>query len=512
MKPPIDISKFRKTVAKSIPGLSQGFNDPKTWLSTGCYALNYLICGDFNGGIPLEGKFTMFAGDSGCLPETATVYANITHEIMGHVFERAVTVGELRKIWFTGEYSILLLTPDGFQKVISWWDKGVLPMVSIDTKKHSTRCATNHLIERYTGQDDRLEWVPAANLENGDMIFTQDGPAEVISVQSAPDEECYDFEIDHPNHRYYGDGISSHNSGKSFIVSGNIIKDAQSKGVYPVLIDTENAMDETWLKALDVNTAEDALHKISGATVDDVAASINAFIDQYRAENGSLPYAERPKMIFIIDSLGMLITPANEAQFAAGNMVGDMGIKAKQITQLIRVTMAKIANQPIGLVATNHVMDSQDKYAPDKIPGGKMLEFASSVIVQMNKYLLKEDEDGKALASGQVAGIRSTAVVRKSRYAKPFERIKLDIPYDKGMNPYSGLFDLFLAKGVVEKDGMRYVYTSPVTGEVLKDYRKNFRPNGWLDQIVSEWAHWENAPVKTDLGDPEGSEPDLVEE
>ena len=355
MKAPIDISKFRKTIAKSIPGLSVGFNDPKTWLSTGCYALNYLICGDFKGGVPLEGKFTMFAGDSG--------------------------------------------------------------------------------------------------------------------------------------------------SGKSYISSANIVKDCQAKGAYVVLVDTENALDEKWLRDLDVDVSEDKLLKISGATIDDVSAMIAELIDGYRQAHGDKPYDERPRMMIIIDSLGMLITPNQIKQFEEGDQKGDMGIKAKQLTAMLRVTMAKIASEPIGLIATNHVMDSQDQYQPDKIPGGKMLEFASSVIVQMNKYLLKEDEDGNKLVNGAVAGIRTTVVVRKSRYAKPFEKIKIEIPYDKGMNPYSGLFDLFVAKGVIEKDGARWTYTSPETGEVLKDWRKNFRNNGWLDQIIEEWSHWENGPAKTDLGE-----------
>lgn len=357
MKAPIDISKFRKTIAKSIPGLSVGFNDPKTWLSTGCYALNYLICGDFKGGIPLEGKFTMFAGDSG--------------------------------------------------------------------------------------------------------------------------------------------------SGKSYITSANIVKDCQEKGAFVVLVDTENALDESWLRALDVDVSEDKLLKISGATIDDVSQMIAELIDGYRDAHGDKPYEERPRMMIIIDSLGMLITPNQIKQFEEGDQKGDMGIKAKQITAMLRVTMAKIAAEPIGLLATNHVMDSQDQYQPDKIPGGKMLEFASSVIVQMNKFLLKEDEDGNKLVGGAVSGIRTTAVVRKSRYAKPFERIKIEIPYETGMNPYSGLFDLFVAKGVIQKDGARWTYTSPETGEVLKDWRKNFRANGWLDQIIAEWEHWENGPTKTDLGEPE---------
>lgn len=61
---PFDVSKFRKEVTKSMSGVSIGFNDPKYWVSTGSYALNYMISGDFHKGIPL-GKLTMFAGQSG---------------------------------------------------------------------------------------------------------------------------------------------------------------------------------------------------------------------------------------------------------------------------------------------------------------------------------------------------------------------------------------------------------------------------------------------------------------
>jgi RecA/RadA recombinase len=67
-----DVSKFRKGITKSVKGLSVGFRDPQTWISTGNYTLNKLISGDFNKGVPL-GKVTMFAGESGCLPATATV-------------------------------------------------------------------------------------------------------------------------------------------------------------------------------------------------------------------------------------------------------------------------------------------------------------------------------------------------------------------------------------------------------------------------------------------------------
>jgi len=53
MAKPFDVSKFRKDITKSIDGLSIGFNDPTDWISTGSYALNYLVSGDFQKGIPL---------------------------------------------------------------------------------------------------------------------------------------------------------------------------------------------------------------------------------------------------------------------------------------------------------------------------------------------------------------------------------------------------------------------------------------------------------------------------
>ena len=64
MVKPFDVTKFRKSITKSIDGLGIGFNDPTDWISTGNYALNYLISGDFQKGIPL-GKVTVFAGESG---------------------------------------------------------------------------------------------------------------------------------------------------------------------------------------------------------------------------------------------------------------------------------------------------------------------------------------------------------------------------------------------------------------------------------------------------------------
>lgn len=330
-----DISKFRKSLTKSIDGLGVGFNDPTDWVGTGNYALNYLISGDFHKGIPL-GKVTVFAGESG--------------------------------------------------------------------------------------------------------------------------------------------------AGKSYICSGNMIKNAQEQGIYVVLVDSENALDEAWLKALGVDTSEEKLLKLNMAMIDDVAKTIHEFMKEYKAMSED----ERPKVLFVIDSLGMLLTPTDINQFEAGDLKGDMGRKPKALTALVRNCVNMFGSYNVGLVATNHTYASQDMFDPDdKISGGQGFIYASSIVVAMKKLKLKEDEDGNKIS--EVKGIRAACKIMKTRYAKPFESVQVKIPYETGMNPYSGLVDLFEAKGMLKKEGNSLVYITH-DGEVIKQFRKAWErnDNGGLDAIMQD--------------------------
>ncbi len=170
-------------------------------------------------------------------------------------------------------------------------------------------------------------------------------------------------------------------SGKSFICSGNIVKNAQNLGCQVVLFDSENALDEEWLKALDVDTSPEKLLRISVSMIDDVAKAISDFMKDYKANYGGLKYEEMPKLLFVIDSLGMLLTPTDVDQFQKGDMKGDMGRKPKALTALVRNTVNMIAPYPIGLVATNHTYASQDMFDPDdKISGGQGFVYASSIV------------------------------------------------------------------------------------------------------------------------------------
>ena len=346
MAKPYDFSKFRKDITKSIDGMSIGFNDPTDWISTGNFALNYLISGDFNRGIPL-GKVTVFAGESG--------------------------------------------------------------------------------------------------------------------------------------------------AGKSYICSGNIVKNAQDQGIFVVLIDTENALDEQWLHNLGVDTSEGKLLKLNMAMIDDVAKTISTFMADYK----SLPDGERPKVLFVVDSLGMLLTPTDVNQFEAGDMKGDMGRKPQALTSLVRNSVNFFGSYNVGMVCTNHTYASQDMFDPDdKISGGQGFIYASSIVVAMKKMKLKEDEDGNKISD--VMGIRAGCKVMKTRYAKPFEGMQIKIPYETGMNPYSGMVDLAEKRGLLKKEGNSLVFVSS-DGEVIKQFRKKWEANedGCLDKIMLDFGKQQET-VSTD--------------
>jgi hypothetical protein len=160
-------------------------------------------------------------------------------------------------------------------------------------------------------------------------------------------------------------------------------------------------------------------------------------------------------------------------------------------------------NYNVGMVCTNHTYASQDMFDPDdKISGGQGFIYASSIVVAMRKLKLKEDEDGNKISD--VMGIRSACKVMKTRYAKPFEGVQVKIPYETGMNPYSGLTDLAEKKGLLKKDGNKLMFVTS-QGEIIKYFRKGWESNEdrCLDKVM---ADFQNQKTEVSIADSETEE------
>lgn len=278
-------------------------------------------------------------------------------------------------------------------------------------------------------------------------------------------------------------------AGKSYIAAGNLVRHAQEQDIYVVLIDSENALDEKWLHDLGVDTSEDKLLRLAMSKVDDVAKTISSFMKDYKTMDES----ERPKVLFIVDSLGALLTDVQVDQFDAGNMKGDFGHKPRALKSLVMNCVNMFGNYNVGMVCTNHTYASQDMFDPDdKIAGGSGPIYAASIVIAMKKLKLKVDADGNK--TSKVHGIRSKCKIMKTRYNKPFEEAEIQIPYETGMDPYSGLIDMFEEKGLLVKTGNRLRYETK-DGEEIIEFRKNWT-NDKLDIVMNEFVGKNTEPVE----------------
>ena len=84
----------------------------------------------------------------------------------------------------------------------------------------------------------------------------------------------------------------------------------------------------------------------------------------------------------------------------------------------------------------------------------------------------------------------------KTRYSKPFESVQVKIPYETGMNPYSGLVDLFEKKGVLVQQGNRLKYIDK-TGKEHIDFRKQWIGDK-LDMLMADFKEETDFAEKED--------------
>lgn len=78
----------------------------------------------------------------------------------------------------------------------------------LKTDSFTLECADNHIVFR-----ENFEEIFVKDLSVGDLIVTSNGLERVVSLENTHIEEnMYDITVAHKNHRYYTDGILSHNT------------------------------------------------------------------------------------------------------------------------------------------------------------------------------------------------------------------------------------------------------------------------------------------------------------
>lgn len=242
-------------------------------------------------------------------------------------------------------------------------------------------------------------------------------------------------------------------SGKSF-VAANLVKHAQDDGAMVLVVDSENALDDDFMGKIGCRTGIENDYYYAGVvTINDVTRVVSKFIRGYKDEYDNDPTA--PQAFILIDSLDMLLTETEQDHYSKGNQKGDQGQRNKQLKQMLRTFVQDIKELNIVIVCTSQVYKNQD------VTNGEGLwivsdavKYSASQIILLTKLKLKE-KDGAVQA---VTGIRMKAEGYKTRFTKPFQTVTVEVPYDTGMDPYSGLEETAVSMGVLEKRGNRLAF------------------------------------------------------
>ena len=250
-------------------------------------------------------------------------------------------------------------------------------------------------------------------------------------------------------------------TGKTFFVLGvakQFLLDNPDGGI--VYYDTEAAVTKQMMEERGVDTTRVIISQPD--TIQKFRTHAMKTIDMYEKS------PDRPPMMFILDSLGLLSTEKEVADTTEGKDVRDM-TKSQLIKGAFRVLTLKLAKIGVPMIVTNHVYEVIGSYMPMKeMGGGSGLKYAASTIAYLSK---KKVRDGT-----EITGIIIKAKMFKSRLAKENAQAEVLLSYTGGLDRYYGLLEFGEKHGIFKKSGNRYeMGESKLYGkQILKEPEKYF--------------------------------------
>jgi len=235
-------------------------------------------------------------------------------------------------------------------------------------------------------------------------------------------------------------------AGKSFLCY-SCAKQAQKMGYSVIYIDTEQAIDLEDLEKFGIDNSLDKFRLIRSNKVEDVNMLLTQLLDELKQQK--LDGIELPKLMIVLDSLGQMASNKEKADLLKGDIKQDM-TKAKALGSMFRSINTDLGYLEIPLLVANHTYLTMDLFPQEKLRGGNGLLYSASVIGFMSKSKLKTgEEDDMDLGQSGISVLFKTA---KNRLAKP-KKIRFDISFINGMNPYTGL-DAFCRPEYFEQIGI----------------------------------------------------------
>ena len=255
------------------------------------------------------------------------------------------------------------------------------------------------------------------------------------------------------------------------VFATHILKDAQQKGYYAMLVDSENAYNPEFAESLGLDPKK--LIYAAPDTLEDCFQVIEDTIKAIRETDADTP------IVIAYDSIA--VSPS-KAEFEAENYDGNNmqgAVRAKSTGACLRKINPLLRKHKVGLVVINQIRNKVGVMYGNpetQAAGGKSLEYYLGVnmktISNKTSDLIKDENK-------QIIGIQGRLRNTKNKVSIPFRETTFKLMYDEGLDPYEGLLDFLVVDGIVKQSGGWFTF-----GE-KKFQRKSFY-EGFLGEEFSE--------------------------
>ena len=223
-------------------------------------------------------------------------------------------------------------------------------------------------------------------------------------------------------------------AGKSFLAI-SICREAQKKGYTPVYMDSEGAIDREFVERLGCDSSKFVIKQVTTIT------EVSTFMANLLQKVNEYPEDSRPKLIFVLDSLGNLTSSKELTDTLEANAKRDM-TKQQEVKALFRTNATALAKAQAPMIVCSHIYKTLDLFSKNVVSGGSGIQYNSSLTLMLSTAKL-DDKESEKIAEGKIGDFTKTGVIvtakpEKSRFTIP-QKVKFQIPFFKAPNPYVGL-------------------------------------------------------------------------
>ena len=288
-------------------------------------------------------------------------------------------------------------------------------------------------------------------------------------------------------------------TGKTFFALGMVKQFlADNPDAAVIYFESESAITKEMIEERGIDSKRIVIVPV--VTVQQFRTQSISILDKYLESDES----ERPPMMFVLDSLGMLSTTKEIEDTAEGKETKDM-TRAQIVKGAFRVLTLKLGRAKVPMIVTNHTYDVTGSMFPQKeMGGGSGLKYAASSIIYLSK---RKEKDGTDII-GNIIHCKNA----KSRLTVENKVVDVRLSYDSGLDRYYGLLDLALKHGVFEKSSTRVKLPNGKTefGKTINNNpEKYFTPEVMesLEKAVNtEFKYGSNSEIRTDNPEESDSE------